>query len=109
MANRTIHGEEAVASEKPIGDLVDAGEILSIAARMTEAMTTFTRASHPPLAAAFSIRREQGEQKKGSASPMEQTSIPKAGRAPPPAAEAASKVPTKDRRTRTKRVRTSGP
>ena len=63
---------------------------------MTKPITTFTRASHPPLRGMrFRYDGKSASRKNGSASPVAKTTMPTSGRGRPPPTDAASSVPTK--------------
>src|SRR4051794_11996367 len=68
---------------------------LRLAARITNPITTFTRAIHPPLRGIFFRYDGKSARKKyGSDSPVAKVAIPIRGRVPPLDTEAASSVPT---------------
>src|SRR5258706_10288065 len=68
---------------------------LSIAARSTNPITIFTRASHPPLFGSFfRYDGNAAKKKNGDASPVAKLTIPSTGCGPLVWTEAASRLPT---------------
>ena len=97
MANSTIHAarNRSRVSRPHCSTWSTLERYFRLAARMTNPMTTFTRASQPPLLGRrFRYDGNSASRKNGSASPVANVTIPATGRAMPPPTEAASSVPT---------------
>ena len=101
MANSTIHAarNRSRVSNPHCSTWSTLLRYFRLAARMTNPMTTFTRASHPPLLGRrFRYDGNNASRKNGRARPVANAAIPMSGRAqgapPPPATDAASSVPT---------------